>query len=79
MDAFARGLVVADRIIGDGAFDAFVKERYASFDAGIGKKVEEGKATLADLEAYVLENGEPHPRSGGQEKLENMLNQYIFA
>ena len=79
MDAFARGLVVADRIIGDGAFDAFVKERYASFDAGIGKKVEEGKATLADLEAYVLENGEPQPRSGGQEKLENMLNQYIFA
>lgn len=79
MDAFARGLVVADRIINDGALDSFIKERYASFDTGIGKKIEEGKATLAELEAYILENGEPQQCSGRQEMLENMFNQYLFA
>ena len=35
-----------------------IKNRYASWDAGIGAKVEAGSAKFEDLEAYMLEKGE---------------------
>jgi xylose isomerase len=31
-----------------------VKNRYASWDSGIGIKIESGKANFKDLEAYML-------------------------
>ena len=42
MDTFARGLRIAAKIIEEGKIDGLVKERYSSFDSGIGKKIEEG-------------------------------------
>src|SRR6476620_683345 len=42
MDAFARGLKIATAIRKDGRLGKFVKERYASWDSGIGAKIEEG-------------------------------------
>ena len=33
--------------------------------------------TLADVERWVVENGNPTPKSGRQEMLENLLNDYI--
>lgn len=39
MDTFARGLRIAEKIIKDGVFDNLIKERYASFDSGLGKQV----------------------------------------
>ncbi|MBU6300460.1 MAG: xylose isomerase [Verrucomicrobia bacterium] len=77
MDAFARGLKTAHAIIGDGRIDAFVKERYQSFDAGIGARIEAGNATLEDCEAHILATGEPSTRSGRQEMLENIINEFI--
>ena len=77
MDAFARGLKIAHAIIEDGRIDDFVKERYSSFDSGIGAKVEAGDATLEDLEAHVLSAGEPATSSGRQEMLENIINEFI--
>lgn len=78
MDTFARGLKIASRIREDKALSDFVAQRYSSYDDGIGKSVEQGKATLADLEAYMLEKGEAAPNeSGRQELLENVVNQYI--
>jgi xylose isomerase len=59
MDAFAQGFKIAYRIIEDGVFDKFISERYASFTKGIGKDIVDGKAGFKELEAYVLENGEP--------------------
>ena len=38
MDAFAYGLIVADKIISDGVMDSFVENRYSSYTKGIGKK-----------------------------------------
>src|SRR5882724_6629755 len=55
MDAFARGLKIAAAIRADGEFDRFVKERYRSYDEGIGKTIEDGTASFADLEKYMLE------------------------
>ncbi|MBN3306102.1 XYLA isomerase, partial [Amia calva] len=50
MDAFARGLRNAVKIIEEGVIAQMVKERYLSFSTGIGQKVEEGTATLEELE-----------------------------
>jgi xylose isomerase len=77
MDAFARAAIVAEKILANSPYKQFRKERYSSFDAGQGKAFEDGKLTLEDLRAYAIENGEPKQRSGKQEWLENIINQYI--
>lgn len=77
MDAFARGLKIAQAIIDDGRLDAFVKQRYSTFDSGIGAKIEKGEVGFDDLEAHALKNGEPLLASGRQEMLENLVNEFI--
>lgn len=77
MDAFARGLKIAHAIIEDGRLDSIIKQRYSTFDSGIGAKIEKGEVTLADLEAYTLANGEPMIASGRQEMCENLINEYL--
>jgi xylose isomerase len=77
MDAFARGLKIANAIIADGRLDAFKKERYSSFDSGIGAKIEAGEVGLDELSAYALSNGEPETKSGRQEMIENLINDFI--
>jgi xylose isomerase len=79
MDAFAVGLKIAARIRAEGTLAKFVKDRYASWDSGIGAKVEKGEATIEDLEKYALEKGNPAPNiSGRQEMIENIFNRYIL-
>jgi xylose isomerase len=78
MDAFARGLKIAARIREDGVLADVVKNRYRSYGEGIGKKIEEGTATFAELEQYMLDKGNADPNeSGRQELLENIINDYI--
>ena len=78
MDAFARGLKIAAAIRKDGRLAEFVKNRYASWDSGIGAKIEAGKASFKDLEAYMLKKGEADANvSGRQEYLENLINEFI--
>jgi xylose isomerase len=78
MDAFARGLKIAAAIRKDGRLADFVKNRYASWDSGIGAKIEAGKVGFKELEAYMLKQGDAAPNaSGRQEFLENLINEYI--
>ena len=78
MDAFARGLKIAAAIRADNALSDIVRDRYSSFDEGLGAKVEAGECTFADLEAYMLEKGEADAnKSGRQELIENLINQYL--
>ncbi|MGB0372268.1 MAG: xylose isomerase [Opitutales bacterium] len=77
MDAFARGLKIANAIREDGTLSKMVAERYSSWDSGIGEKIEKGGVTFADLEAYALKAGEPTLMSGRQELFENIVNQFI--
>ena len=80
MDAFALGLRVARRIIDDGRIDAFVRDRYASYQRGIGKKIVEGTATMEELEAYALNMGDVTTnQSGRQEYLEHVINELLFG
>ena len=78
MDAFARGLKIAAAIRADGRLEEFVKNRYRSWDSGIGKKIESGKANFKTLETYILKKGEvTKNESGRQEFLENLINEFI--
>jgi len=77
MDAFARALLAADAILQHSPYKKFRQERYASFDTGPGKAFEEGRLTLEQLRHHAIEAGEPQVRSGKQEWLENLVNQYI--
>jgi len=78
MDAFARGLKIAAAIRADGRLEAFVKNRYRSWDSGIGKKIESGKSSFKTLETYILKKGEvTKNESGRQEFLENLINEFI--
>ena len=80
MDAFALGLKVADKLIQDGRIDEFVRNRYASFSAGIGAKIQAGSVSLEELEQYVLEKGDVQEQgSGKQEYLESVINEIMFA
>ncbi len=78
MDTFARGLIIADRIISDGVLDNFIKERYASYESGIGEKIVKGEVGFEDLEVYAMTLTEITNTSGRQEMLEGLLNQYIY-
>ena len=77
MDTFARGLKIAAAIRADGRIEEFVKARYASWDSELGRKVESGKASLAELERHALAHPASIPPSGGQEYLENLVNDYL--
>ena len=78
MDTFARGLKVAAAIRQDGRLAEFVKQRYSSWDTGIGERIEKGKAGFKELEAYALKMGEVRTNaSGRQEFLENLINEFI--
>jgi xylose isomerase len=77
MDAFARGLKIAHRILEDGELDRFVQARYASYESGIGGTVSKGEATFESLEAHAFAHGDVIPASGRQEMLENLINDYL--
>jgi xylose isomerase len=78
MDAFARGLKIASAIRKDGRLAEFVKQRYSSWDSGVGKEIEAGQSSFAALEKYMLKKGEPAANtSGRQEFLENLINEFI--
>jgi xylose isomerase len=78
MDAFAHGLKIAAKIRADGVLRDFVEQRYISWDAGIGQKIEAGGIGFEELERYMLQKGDATPNaSGRQEMLENIVNRYI--
>ena len=80
MDSFALGLIKAAALIEDGRIDAFVKERYASYETGIGAKIKSGTATLEECAAHAAALKAPaDPGSGGQEYLEGVVNNILFG
>lgn len=80
MDSFALGLIKAAKIIEDGRIDDFIKERYSSFEVGIGKKIREGAMNLSELAERAAELKKPQiPDSGRQEYLESIVNNILFS
>lgn len=77
MDAFARALLIADKVRTETDFLALRTARYASFDTGEGNKFEKGQLTLEALSALGKQMGEPKQSSGRQEYYENIINNCI--
>ena len=77
MDAFARGLKNAAAIRADGRYQAFLDERYSSWNGELGSKIEAGNANLAELESHALSAEPGTLPSGRQEMLENLINNFI--
>lgn len=80
MDAYALAFQIARRILADGHLEKFVTDRYSSYDTGYGREIETRRAGFRQLEKLVLTKlGEPAPRSGRQEYLENLLARYLHG
>ena len=77
MDIMARALLVAADLLEKSPIPAMIKERYASYDSGLGKDFEDGKLTLDQVADYARKNGEPKLTSGKQELYEAIVNMYI--
>jgi len=78
MDAFARGLKIAHAMREDGKLEELLRDRYASWDTGLGKEIESDKQSFATLEKIMLEKGDITPnKSGRQEMIENLINTYV--
>ena len=78
MDAFARGLKIAAAIRKDGRLGEFIKNRYRSWDSGIGAQIEKRQVGFAELEQHAMKLGEVTTNeSGRQEWLENLFNEFI--
>ena len=78
MDAYALAYKLARKIRAEGKLEGFVADRYSSFDTGYGEAIENGKIGFRQLEKLVLTKlGEPSPKSGRQEFLENLVNTYL--
>ena len=76
MDAMARALLNAAAIVEESPLPQMLKDRYASFDAGEGKRFEKGEMTLEELVAHAKKCGEPEQKSGKQELYETILSLY---
>ena len=78
IDTLARGLLGAARMLEDGELEAFVAERYAGWDSGLGQAILKGEQSLTELAQHVADKKlEPAPVSGRQEWLENLVNRYL--
>ena len=78
MDACARGLLIAAKMIEDGKLAGEISARYAKWNEPQNKAMLAGKESLDHIAARVHKSGlDPQPRSGRQERLESILNTYL--
>jgi xylose isomerase len=76
IDTVAKGLLNAAALIEDGRLDQIKAERYAGWEGDFAKSMSNldlaGIADLAESRAI-----DPKPRSGRQERIENIVNRFI--
>ena len=80
IDTLARALLVAADLLTAGDLAGERDRRYAGWSDGLGAEMLGGRLSLPEIEERVVAEGiEPRPRSGGQERLENLVNQRIWS
>ncbi|HUR43077.1 MAG TPA: xylose isomerase, partial [Aestuariivirga sp.] len=78
MDASARGLLIAAKMIEDGKLANNLKARYAKWNEPRNQAMLLGEESLEEIAKRIHQSGlEPKPSSGRQEFLEGMLNTYF--
>lgn len=78
MDSFAVGAKVAQCLIDDRVFENIIQDRYASYKEGIGKDIVSGQTDFHKLEAHAFTLTDIQNKSGRQEQLRHILNQYLL-
>ena len=73
MDAFARALITAEKILNETDYLKIRAERYSSFNDSDGRKFENGELTLDALNNYARKNPGCIHRSGKQELMEQII------
>jgi xylose isomerase len=80
IDTLARALLVAADLLDAGDLVGEKERRYAGWSTGLGAEILDGGLSLADIEARVANGSiDPRPRSGSQERLENVVNRRIWS
>jgi len=77
MDTYARALVIAHALLEQSELPQNLLKRYRSFRDAPGARFEEGRMTLQNLRDHAATHGEPAQTSGRQERLENLINDYM--
>ncbi len=77
MDTCARGFKAAAAIIADGRFDGALKDRYADWDKDVNQAMLKDQSLDSIFDRVLKDDINPQPRSGQQEKLENMINRFV--
>jgi len=77
MDTCARGFKAAAAMLADGTLEELRAQRYAGWDTDEAKAIL-NQSTLEDCEKSVIGRAlDPEPRSGRQERLENLVNRFV--
>jgi len=77
LDALAKGLLSAAKLIEDEQIQSFENQRYEGWSGDFGKWLM-SEASLSEIASRTeAENLSPQPRSGRQEMLENLVNRAI--
>ncbi len=80
IDTLAQALLVAADMVELGTLKRLREERYAGWAGELGTAILSGGVTLEELERRLAKGKiDPKPVSGGQELLENLVNQQIWA
>lgn len=80
IDTMALSLKCAAKMIEDNDLVQIVTDRYANWDNQLGKDILQGNLSLQQIAEYSLSHHlQPKTYSGAQEKLENLVNRYIFG
>ncbi|MBE2897981.1 xylose isomerase [Pasteurellaceae bacterium TAE3-ERU1] len=79
VDVLAHALLVAAKMIEDDQLQALKDERYNGWNGELGQAILNGERSLQELANWVEQNDlNPQPVSGRQERLENIVNSYIY-
>lgn len=79
MDSFALGMRKALELVADGRIDEFVKNRYTSYNDGIGADIVSGNTSFEKLYDYAMGLETINLESGRQEYLESVINNVLFS
>jgi xylose isomerase len=80
IDTVARALLVAADMVTHETLARYRADRYRGWSGDLGRAILAGEASFDDLERRVAAGEiDPQPVSGGQELLENMVNQRIWS
>lgn len=80
IDTLARAFLSAAALHESGVLAAEVHRRYAGWERPFAQAILRGEATLEGLTGQVISDGiDPKPRSGGQERLENLVLRFVHG